>query len=225
VAILHSAAAFPLPPPILTTFLDRLQSYSNNSLWSDLSVDSTGEWISDSAINGKLCIAHDSLHMANQSQFLCSAGVIFYCRRTKIWLKVSGTERSDAAINYWGELLGVILALLILRAESEGLGAPFPCVLLHCNNCRVISHGNSPLAALSEKQRQADLIRLTKFLPFSSNCKPQWEWVERHAVERKGWSDCTIPERLNHQADKLAKLLLLSAINGGSIMKDDFLSR
>jgi hypothetical protein len=102
--------------------------------------------------------------MANKLQFLCSAGVIFYCRRTKLWLKVSFSERSDAASKYRGKLLGAVLALLILCAASEGLRAPFPCVLLHCNNHRVISHGISPLTALSEKQCQADLIQLTKFL-------------------------------------------------------------
>jgi hypothetical protein len=59
VAILHLVAAFPLPPPILTTFLDRLLSYGNDSLWSDLSVDGDGEWIGDSAIQGNLHIAHD----------------------------------------------------------------------------------------------------------------------------------------------------------------------
>ncbi len=222
VEILHSVAAFHLPPPILTIFLDRLLSYGNDSLWSDLSVDGNREWIGDSAIQGNLHIAHDGLYMADKSQFLCSAGVIFYCRRTKLWLKVSITERSDAASNYWGKFLGVVLALLILRAASEGLGAPIPCVFLHCNNNEVISHGNSPLTALSEKQRQADLIRLTKFLSASNNCKPQWEWVEGHAVERKGWSNCTLPERLNHQADKLAKQSLLSAMDGGSTMEGDF---
>ena len=111
---------------------------------------------------------------------------------------------------------------MILRAASEGLRAPFSHVLLHCDNCGVISHGNSPLTALSEKQHQVDLIQLTKFISSSNNCKPQWGWVEGHTVERKGWSNCTLPERLNHQADKLAKRSLLSTIDGGSTMEGDF---
>jgi hypothetical protein len=41
-------------------------------------------------------------------------------------------------------------------------------------------------------------------------------------VERKGWSNCTLPERLNHKADKLAKRSLLSAIDGGHTMEGDF---
>ena len=86
---LHLAAAVPLPSPILTTFLDRLRSYGYDSLWSDLSVDSDGAWISDSAMQGHLHIAHDGSYMADKSQLLCSVGVIFYCHRTKLWLKVS----------------------------------------------------------------------------------------------------------------------------------------
>ncbi len=198
VAVLQSVVAFPFLPPIFTTFLDHLRSYGNDSLWADLSVDGGGEWIGDSAIHGNLRIAHDGSYMAKKLQVLCSAGVIFYCRCTKLWLRVSITECSNAASNYRGELLGAVLALLILCAASEGLGAPFPHGLLHCNNRGVISHGNSPLTALSEMQRQADLIRLTKCLSFSNNCKPQWEWVEGHAMERKGWSNCTLPECLNH---------------------------
>ncbi len=51
---------------------------------------------------------------------------------------------------------------MILRAASEGL-APLPhSTELFCNNKGVISHNNSPLTALPEKQRQADLIRLIK---------------------------------------------------------------
>jgi len=52
--------------------------------------------------------------------------------------------------------------------------------------------------------------------------QPTWEWVEGHAVERKGWSNSTLAERLNHQADILAKEALVSAIAGGSLMEGDF---
>ncbi len=156
--MLHLLVAFPLPPPIYTTFLDRLRSYGNDSLWSNLCVDGDGQWIGHSAIHGDLCIARDGSYMVDKSQFLCSAGVIFYCRRTYLRLTVSVTERSEAASNYRGKLLGAVLALLILRAASEGRGVPFPPILLHCDNRGVISHGNSPLMALSETQRQADLI-------------------------------------------------------------------
>ncbi len=41
-------------------------------------------------------------------------------------------------------------------------------------------------------------------------------------MERKEWRNCTVPERLNHQADELAKAALLSAISGGPTMEGDF---
>jgi hypothetical protein len=46
--------------------------------------------------------------------------------------------------------------------------------------------------------------------------------VEGHAMERKGWCNCTLPECLNHQADELAKAALLSAIAGELTMEGDF---
>ena len=49
-----------------------------------------------------------------------------------------------------------------------------------------------------------------------------WEWVEGHAVERKGWRNCTVPERLNDAADKLAKAALRLAIAGGQAYEGDF---
>jgi len=101
--------------------------------------------------------------------------------------------------------LGAVIALLTLRAASVGLALPTPPVPLHCDNRGVISHGNCPLTSLLDKQRQADLVRLVKHLASSNRSGATWVWVEGHAVERKGWANCTLPERLNHQADKLAK--------------------
>ncbi len=113
-------------------------------------------------------------------------------------------EYSDAARNYCGKLLGAVLALLVLRAAGANLDLPSPLVVLYCDNRGVLSHGNNPLPSLSQKQKQADLIRLIKFLSGTNNGKVGWEWVEGHAVESRGWMCCTLPERLNDQADGLA---------------------
>jgi hypothetical protein len=94
-------------------------------------------------------------------------------------------------------------------------------VVLHCDNRCVLSHGNSPLTSLPEKQKQADLIWLIKYLSSSNNCNPIWEWVKGHAIESKRWANCNLPEWLNNQADKLAKSALLSATAGGSTIKGD----
>ena len=61
-----------------------------------------------------------------------------------------------------------------------------------------------------------------KLLSSTGKFQPKLEWVEGHAVERKGWSNCTLAERLNHQADILAKESLVSAIARGSLMEGDF---
>ena len=37
-----------------------------------------------------------------------------------------------------------------------------------------------------------------------------FEWVEGHAVERKGWALCSLQERLNDRADNLAKCALIA---------------
>ena len=115
------------------------------------------------------------------------------------------------------------MALLILRAAmaNEDTATRAKQVIL-CDNRGIISHGNSPLQSLPEKQMQSDLIRLMKLLSSTGTFQPKWEWVEGHAVEQKGWSNCTLAERLNHQADILAKESLVSAIAEGSLMEGDF---
>jgi ribonuclease HI len=147
-----------------------------------------------------------------------------YCRATKNWLKVSVAERSNDASNNRGKLLGAIRSLLILRAATVNSVAPFSHAKLFCDNCSVISHSNSPLFSLSEKQKQVDMIRLIKHLSCTNKCWSTWEWVEGRAVERKGWRNCTLPKCLNHQADELAKAVLLSAFLAGEpTMEGDFL--
>ncbi len=121
-----------------------------------------------------------------------------------------------------GKLLDTVLSLLILRAATVNLVASYSHAKLSCDNCGVISHSNSPLFSLSEKQKQVGLIRLIKHLSCTNKCWSTWEWVEGHAVEQKGWRNCTLPKCLNHQADELAKAALLSAIAGELTMEGDF---
>jgi hypothetical protein len=115
-----------------------------------------------------------------------------------------------------------MLALLILCAALVTLASPFLHIVLHCNNCNVISHSNSSLVSLPEKQKQPDLIRFIKFLAGSNRCRTTWEWVEGHAVERKGQRHSSLPKRLNNQVDKLAKKSLIHAIASGHIIRGNF---
>ena len=185
-------------------------------------MDGDGSWIGDGIAAGTLVIAHDGSYMPSLMPDLCSAGVILYCSTSKQWLKASVSERSDASSNYRGELLGAVLSLLILRAASASLDHLSPTTTLHCDNRGVIQHCNSPHTTLPEKQKQSDLIRLLKYLGGTNRTRTIWEWVEGHAVERKGRRHSSLPERLNDQADRLAKTALLSAIAGGHVMTGNF---
>ncbi len=189
---MHSGAPFPEIQTQPTLFLEVLDSYEDCGLWDHLSVNGDGEWICEGIVAGSLSIAHDGSYMATEAPELCSVGVVIFCSASKNWLKASVTKRLAVASNYCGDLLGAVIALLILQAASVTLELHLPSVMLHCDNCGVISHGNLPLVSLSEKQRQADLIRYMKHL--ASTQRPIWEWVKGHAVERKGWRWCSIPE-------------------------------
>ena len=169
-------------------------------------------------IAGSICIAHDG-YMSEQSQELCSAGVVIYCRTSRQWLKAAAAISSALASNYRGELLGAVMALLIIWAAGIGLTEISP--VLHCDNRGVVTHGNKSRSALPQKQEQADLIRLIKYLVVTNPGSARWEWVEGHAIKKKGWAQSTLPEQLNDQADKLAKGVLEAAIAGGAITEGD----
>ena len=113
-AVLHSRSPQLCIHTIPTTFCETLESYGNLSLWQNLSYDSNGEWIWEGLEAGSLSIAHDMSYMPKELMTLSSAGIIIYCRNIKQWLKVLVMEHSKAASNYRGELLGAVLALLIL---------------------------------------------------------------------------------------------------------------
>lgn len=148
--ILHSRAVLPCLPSPPPTFLGCLASYGNDSLWADLECDGDGKWIRNSHVLGTLYIAHDGSYMADKAPSLFSAGIIFYCRDTAKCLKVSVSKCSDAAGNYRGELLGAMLALLILHAASTGLPALYPKISLYCDNRGMLSRGNHQADTLAK---------------------------------------------------------------------------
>ncbi len=222
VAVLHSQAPFPSRPPSPTTFCKTQESLGNPSMWINLHMDGEGEWAQQSLLRGSLCIAHDGSYMPEKLVGMCSAAVVMYCWDSKNWLKVAVVERSNKASNYWGKLLGAYISLLILQAATGNMQGPYPLSTLLCNNCGIILHGNSPRVTLPEKQVQADLIRLIKHLASTNNCRSMWEWVKGHAVERKGWHNCTLPEHLSHQANLLAKDSLLAGHPGVPLLVGDF---
>ncbi len=77
-----------------------------------------------------------------------------------------------------------MMALLIIRAA--GIGMTEILAVLHCDNEGVVTHGNKSRSSLPQKQEQADLIRLIKYLVVTNPGSARWEWVEGHAIKKKG---------------------------------------
>ena len=116
-----------------------------------------------------------------------SAGVYVYCTRTKCKAKCAVSEKSCDASNYRADILEAIVAQLIIRAASHGSSAWYQSVKIYCDNRGVLSHGSNPSTSLGENQAQADLLRCLKQLVRENPMDSIFEWVEGHAVERKGW--------------------------------------
>ena len=207
---LHSKALYPATPDQPTTFWSALHSFPNQSLWRHLVCDGDGGWIRRGMILGSLAIVHDGSYQEHISTQVSSAGVYIYCKITRKMAKCGVAEHSDDASNYRGEILGAIIAQLILRASSRRASSPFQPVTIYCDNQGVLAHGNDPSSSLSEKQPQADLLRYLKQLIRENPFQSRFEWVEGHAVERKGWANCNLEERLNDKADNLAKRVLVA---------------
>ncbi len=131
-------------------------------------MDGDGEWIQEGIAMDSVVIAHNGSYMATKALDLCLAGVVWYCRMTRKWLKASAAECPPSASNYLGKLLGAIMSLLILRTASSTLLLPYPPVIMYCNNHGVINHGSSLLVSLPKKQCQADLICHIKHLAGTS---------------------------------------------------------
>ena len=209
---LHSTAAMYSPPAITHSFLDTLRGFENQTLWKHLVLDGNGEWIKSGILAGTLCIVSERLNQKDISTSISSAGVQIYCVRSKQYVKVSVAEKSEAASNYRGEILGSLLVMLLLNSATVERDLPYQAVKVYFDNRGVLTHGNSPSTSLCEKQTQADLLRLLKQLVRQSPLSIDFEWVEGHAVEAKGWKRFTLPEKLNDGCDKLAKALLLSML-------------
>ena len=120
--------------------------------------DSDGEWIHQGLLMGTLCLVHDRSYMEDVTEEVCSVGVQIYCTATRQRLRCGVAEKSEAADNYRGEILGAVILQLILRATTSRKHLPYKDVTIFCDNKGVLGHGNSPKGPLLERQSQADLL-------------------------------------------------------------------
>jgi hypothetical protein len=171
-----------------------------------------GEWLQEG-------LSRDQSYMAKDSTILSSVGVVIHCHVTNNWFKGTVAKVSTTASNYCWELSGAVVTSLLLCTASCCLVPPFPKIGVLCNNQGVILHSNSPLTLLTEKQKQADLSRLIKYLSSTNCCRRTWKRVKGHTVDCKGRQHCTLLERLNNQADKLAKIVLVLSVAGGHMIE------
>ena len=121
-------------------------------------------WIGQGLLAGTLLVAHDGSYMKEVAADVCSAAVMIYCTRTRQTCTCTIVEDSSSAGSYRGEILGAILAQLILRAASLGMIGPFPVLNEDCDNNGVVLHGNSYSKPLPASQTQADVLRVMKKL-------------------------------------------------------------
>jgi hypothetical protein len=78
---------------------------------------------------GTLIVIHDGLYMREVSPNICSAAVRIVCTFTGSLCKCTIAEKSTAAGSYRGEILGAILAQLILQAAVQRQVGPYPVII------------------------------------------------------------------------------------------------
>jgi hypothetical protein len=163
--ILHSwVLEYQTPAAPTSTFWQAIHNDGNQSLWRTLKCNGDGSWIGQGLLAGTLLVAHNGSYMKEVAVDVCSAAVMIYCTRTRQTCTCTIVEDSSSAGSYRGEILGAILAQLILRAASLGMIGPFPVLNEDCDNNGVVLHGNSYSKPLPASQTQADVLRVMKKL-------------------------------------------------------------
>lgn len=225
-ANLHSTCSQYYPATNPSTFLECINSHSNQSLWDNLEVDGDGDWLIKSILQNTLVVCMDGSYMPDLSRDVCSGAFILRCTDTEQEVKGCLVDKSHQADNYRGEMLGAIGSLLILRTAIEAnpqADCSRVCLQLHCDNKGVISHGNQLYTALKVDQVQADLIRLMKtyarqLLPIQVD----WIHVKGHSDDTVAFSQLTIVQQLNVRCDQMAKSYLLRAIRNNTFIQPHF---
>ena len=160
---------------------------------------------------GSLVINHDGSYMKEISPDICLAAVITFCTITGSLCKCTIAEKLTSAGSYRGEILGAILAQLILHASVHGEMGPYPIKMEDCNNLGIVRHSNKPGRPLSTTQPQADVLKILKQYIASQPFALKFLYVALHANDTKLWKDCSFKERINIRVELLAKKALMCA--------------
>jgi hypothetical protein len=93
---------------------------------------------------GSLVIIHDGSYLKKIPADICLAAVMIFCTITGSLCKCTIAEQLPSAGSYRGEVLGAILAQLILHAAIQGQMGPYPVIMEDCDNLGIVWHGNKP---------------------------------------------------------------------------------
>ncbi len=204
--ILHSwVQEYQAPTATPRDFWQSIHNDGNQSLWRTLKCDGNGDWIGQGLLSGTLLVAHDGSYIKEVAADVCSAAVMIYCTRTRQTCTCTIVEQSLSAGSYRGEVLGAILAQLILRAASTELIGPFPVLCEDCDNNGVVLHGNSVSRPLPASQAQADVLRVMKKLISKQLFTTKFAYVRSHTDKLKPLGECTQTELMNIIVDDLAQ--------------------
>jgi hypothetical protein len=205
----------PLPTP--TTLQETLLAWGQGSLWKQLYANGDIQWISDAYTRGSLVLCHDGSYMPHQDEARCSAAVVILCTWSANQAHVVFCELTDpdTASNYRGEIIGGVIATLLLRALSVCAPPPPPAKILpiYCDNLGVVCHGNAYLRSLPEKQVQQDVLCLLRQNIMSLPHPVNYKHVYGHLDEGASFASLELPQQLNVMADMLAKTELQRCIS------------
>lgn len=216
--VLHSTAAVYKPSRSRQSFIEKIQSLPNQSLWRTLEIDGDGSWIYRGLLNNTLAMGSDGSYNEALASDVCSSASVIHCRETGSTAKVTWVEKSDAhtADNYRAEILGAVALQILVRTAIDGKYVNMDmCPRFGCDNKTVVHHGNHPHRPMPEKQSQADVLRYFKKIVRDSPCKIKLYHVYGHLDELLPLSELTVEERINVECDHLADAALLQGLESG----------
>ena len=141
-----------------------------------------------------------------KSSAVSGAEILAHCTSTGNSLKIGLAEKSESASSYRGEILGGILAQLILRAATGGTSYRNCDVKVHCDNRGVLSHGRNGDMRLKENQSQADALIRMKKLTRGNAVGTEHVWVKAQVKKERGKRK-TLTQEHNDMVDEIAKIL------------------
>jgi hypothetical protein len=158
--------------------------------------------------------------MKEVSLHISSAAEMILCTLTGCTCKCTIAEYSADAGSYRGDILGAILAQLILCTAVQGQMGPYPIITEDCDYKGFIRHGNKPHRPLSMNQTHTNVLQLLKEYIAKQPFILKLLYVVSHTDDIKSLRECSIKEKKNIKVDHLAKKALKCAHATGTFFDD-----